>query len=170
MPLSHADVRKIFEILNDSDHLDFLEITVGDFMLRASKTAGVLHDGETTPATKSSPALRAIRSPRPAPKKAIEEAVGEVIRPTAEKLGDDMTAVRSPMAGIFYITPSPGEPPFVEEGGQVMAGDTVCLLEIMKLFNSVKAPIGGKIHKICAAHGKPVQHDQLLMIISHGGR
>jgi acetyl-CoA carboxylase biotin carboxyl carrier protein len=73
--------------------------------------------------------------------------------------------VRAPMVGTFYLRPSPDQPPFVAVGDVVQATDTVCLVEVMKMFNSVKAGVGGTIERILIDAGKTVQHDQILMLI-----
>jgi acetyl-CoA carboxylase biotin carboxyl carrier protein len=78
---------------------------------------------------------------------------------------EGMTAIRSPMLGTFYRTPAPDQPAFVREGDRVASNDTVCLVEVMKLFNTVTTPVAGRVHRILAEHGKLVQHDQILMLI-----
>ena len=66
------------------------------------------------------------------------------------------------MVGVFYRQPEPGSPPFVEVGDAVAAGQTLCLLEAMKLFNELKADAAGRITAIHAENGKPVEFGQLL--------
>ncbi len=73
------------------------------------------------------------------------------------------------MAGTFYATPSPDEPPFVSEGSIVTKGDTLCLVDVMKMFNAIAAPIAGRVHRITAAHGTPVATGDLLMILAPEG-
>ncbi|WP_143266540.1 acetyl-CoA carboxylase, partial [Paraburkholderia caledonica] len=74
-------------------------------------------------------------------------------------------AVRAPMVGTFYLRPSPDQPAFVAPGSVVQAGDTVCLVEVMKMFNSVQAHAAGTVERILISDGKPVQHDQIVMLI-----
>jgi acetyl-CoA carboxylase biotin carboxyl carrier protein len=69
------------------------------------------------------------------------------------------------MVGTFYRAPSPGAPPFVEEGGAVAAGQTLCILEAMKLMNEIKAELDGVVRKIHVANGEPVEFGQLLFEI-----
>jgi acetyl-CoA carboxylase biotin carboxyl carrier protein len=76
-----------------------------------------------------------------------------------------LVAVRSPMVGTFYLRPSPDQPPFVTVGATVQADDTVCLVEVMKMFNTVKADVAGTVERILVETGKPVQHDQIVMLI-----
>ncbi|MCF8142296.1 MAG: acetyl-CoA carboxylase biotin carboxyl carrier protein [Deltaproteobacteria bacterium] len=73
--------------------------------------------------------------------------------------------IRSPMLGTFYRAPKPGAPPFVEVGRWVSADDSVCIIEVMKLFNTVKANVRGRIAKICAENGQMVEYQQTLFLV-----
>ena len=70
------------------------------------------------------------------------------------------------MLGTFYRAQTPGAPPFVEVGQRVRADDTVCLIEVMKLFNSVKAGVDGVVMQILAENAKLVEYNEVLIIIS----
>jgi acetyl-CoA carboxylase biotin carboxyl carrier protein len=70
--------------------------------------------------------------------------------------------VESPMVGIFYRAPQPGAPPFVEVGDVVAAGQTLCMLEAMKLFNELKADLDARVRSIHADNGQPVEFGTLL--------
>ena len=76
-----------------------------------------------------------------------------------------MAAIRAPMLGTFYRAPAPGSPPFVEVGDNVKPEDTVCLIEVMKLFNTIRAGVAGKVVKIPVHNAATVQKDQILLII-----
>ena len=75
---------------------------------------------------------------------------------------DETIRVESPMVGTFYRAPSPGEPPFVEEGDAVVPGQTLCILEAMKLMNEVKADREALVRRICVENAEPVEYGQLL--------
>ncbi len=77
--------------------------------------------------------------------------------------------VRSPLVGTFYRTPSPGAPPYVEEGDEVEEGQTLCIVEVMKLFNEIPSPVSGKIKRILVEHAEGVEYDQVLMEIEPRG-
>jgi acetyl-CoA carboxylase biotin carboxyl carrier protein len=77
-----------------------------------------------------------------------------------------MVTVDAPMLGTFYRSPAPGEKPFVEEGQHVCADDTVCLIEVMKLFNSIRAGVDGQVAKILPENGSLVEFEQPLMFIA----
>jgi acetyl-CoA carboxylase biotin carboxyl carrier protein len=78
---------------------------------------------------------------------------------------DDLLAITSPMVGTFYRSPSPEAPPFVEIGAEIEPGKTVCIIEAMKLFNEIEAEVRGKVVKILAENGKPVEYGQKLMLV-----
>ena len=78
--------------------------------------------------------------------------------------GDSMT-LRSPMTGTFYCRPSPDEAPYVSEGEKVSSGDTLCLIEVMKLYTTIEATADGIVDSVLAEDGKLVEFDQPLFVI-----
>jgi len=100
-------------------------------------------------------------------------AAGPAAGPTvAAAAGDDtgeLVPVRAPMAGVFYRSSAPDSPPFVEEGDEVQEGETVGLVEAMKLYNDIEAPCSGRIVSVAAADGDRVTADQELMQIKPFG-
>ena len=155
MPLSHTDVRRILEILDDATHLESLDVTVGEFELHARKPGASSALVERAPQV-GRPAHQAEAPAGAAPAEAPEALV---------EVPEGLIAVRAPMVGSFYLRPSPDQPPFVAVGSTVQADDTVCLVEVMKMFNTVKAEVAGTIERIVVENGKPVQHDQIVMLI-----
>lgn len=85
--------------------------------------------------------------------------------PTAEEQLPAGTQVKSPLVGTFYSSPSPDEPPFVLVGQQVKEGDTLCIIEAMKIMNEIKAPCDGKVIRIMAQPGDMVEYNQVLCVI-----
>ena len=69
------------------------------------------------------------------------------------------------MVGVFYRAPAPGEPPFVEVGQRVEKDQVLCILEVMKLMNSVPTPVNGTVSEILVANGDPVEFGQVIMVI-----
>ena len=157
MSLSHADVRRILEILDSAEHLESLDVTVGEFELHARKPGASSFAPQET---RQMPAARSVEQAQAATA-AAPAAATEVLQEVPEGL----VAVRAPMVGTFYLRPSPDQPAFVTVGGAVQAGDTVCLVEVMKMFNSVKAGVAGTVERILVDNGKPVQHDQIVLLI-----
>lgn len=74
-------------------------------------------------------------------------------------------AVRSPMVGTAYLSPSPGAAPFIQQGAQVTAGQTVLIVEAMKTMNEIKAPRAGTVTDILARDAEPVEYDEVLLVI-----
>ena len=86
----------------------------------------------------------------------------------APELGPNQRMVESPMVGTFYRSPSPGGPPFVEEGDAVHKGQPLCLIEAMKMMNEIEAETAGKIVRILCDNGQPVEYGQPMIVIEAG--
>ncbi|MDM0117143.1 acetyl-CoA carboxylase biotin carboxyl carrier protein [Variovorax sp. J22R133] len=162
MPLSHTDVRRILEILDSAEHLESLDVTVGEFELHARKPGASASSRERTAQAHAS---------RSTTVETVQAAVTDETNnaPAAAEVltevPEGLVAVRAPMVGTFYLRPSPDQPEFVTVGAAVQADDTVCLVEVMKMFNTVKADVTGTVERILVGNGKPVTHDQILMLI-----
>lgn len=116
-----------------------------------------------------------IKMKKPVGKAAVESAVVQVPVPAAaDTLSDSKQAeasdehvyrVKSPLVGVFYEAPSPGEEPFVRQGQHVDEGDVLCIIEAMKMMNDVKAPKAGTVRWIAVQNAETVGYDDLLMEI-----
>ena len=107
----------------------------------------------------AAPAAAPAPAPAPVPAAPAAEA------PAAAEDNSKYIEVRSPMIGTFYRSPSPDKPSFVEVGDTVKAGDPVCIIEAMKLFNEIESEVSGKIVKILVDDSSPVEYDQPLMLV-----
>ena len=85
--------------------------------------------------------------------------------PVAEALHEHASVVTSPMVGVVYRTSEPDAPPFVEVGDQVAVGQTLFLIEAMKVFNPIVAPRVGRVARILVSNGAPVEYDEPLLVI-----
>ena len=103
-------------------------------------------------------------SPAPAAQSAAPAASAEPETAPADDIPAG-TQVKSPLVGTFYSSPSPDEPPFVLAGQEVKEGDTLCIIEAMKVMNEIKAPCSGKVVRIMAQPGDMVEYNQVLCII-----
>ncbi len=157
MSLTHDDVQGILKMIDAAEHLDEIEIVQGSFRLHVVR--GARRDMQRAPATPPPTAA----TPAPAPE--IEIPTPEA-NPSSVAVPPGTVALRAPMLGTFYRAPAPGEKPFVEIGQQVQADDTVCLIEVMKLFNSIRAGVGGTIVKILPDNGSLVEADEPLIFIA----
>jgi acetyl-CoA carboxylase biotin carboxyl carrier protein len=85
--------------------------------------------------------------------------------PAAEEQSSNLVEIKSPMIGTFYRRPSPDKDVFVEIGDQIKAGDTVCVIEAMKLFNEIESEVQGKIVKVLVDDNSPIEYDQPLFLV-----
>lgn len=89
--------------------------------------------------------------------------------PAAEPANSNLVEIKSPMIGTFYLTANPDADPFVKEGDSIKVGQTVCIIEAMKLFNEIEAEISGKIVKVLVNNSTPVEYDQPLFLVDPAG-
>jgi len=87
----------------------------------------------------------------------------------ADSTPSNLVEIKSPMIGTFYLTSSPDSDPFVSVGDTIKTGETVCIIEAMKLFNEIEAEISGKIVKILVTNSTPVEYDQPLFLVDPAG-
>ena len=150
MPTTINDIKRILEIIEESPYEE-VDIQLDDLRVRASKSglsAPVVERGPTGPAPPANPAPPAASSA--APSAAIPEG---------------LAVIYAPMVGTVYRAPSPKDPPFCQVGDKVAAEDTVCLIEIMKLFNSIAAGVSGTVKEILVENGALVAYNQPLILI-----
>jgi acetyl-CoA carboxylase biotin carboxyl carrier protein len=110
------------------------------------------------------PAAAPVAIPAAAPAAAPAPAPAAAAPAAAEPKGNTIE-VRSPMIGTFYRSPAPDKPAFVEVGQTIKAGDTVCVIEAMKLFNEIEAEVSGTIVKVLVNDSTPVEYDQPLFLV-----
>ena len=88
-----------------------------------------------------------------------------VPRPSAEDPGKKTSDIKSPMIGTFYRSSSPDTPPFISVGDKVSKGQTVCIIEAMKLFNEIESEVSGTVVKVMVENATPVEYDQVLFVV-----
>ena len=147
MRIDPALVRELAELLTENE-LTEIEVEDGDRRVKVRR--------EPAPLVAAAPAAAAAPAPTPAAPSAAAEAAPEQISGESAK---------SPMVGTAFLSPQPGAKPFVEVGDAVKAGDTLLIVEAMKVMNPITAPEGGVVKKILIADGQPVEFDQPLVII-----
>ena len=86
-------------------------------------------------------------------------------KPAAPAVASNTTTIKSPMIGTFYRSPSPDKPVFVNIGDEIKAGQVLCIIEAMKLFNEIESEVSGRLVKVVADDSSPVEYDQPLFII-----
>ena len=138
-------VRELAELLNDTG-LSEIEVEDGDRKIKVARTINAF---AAAPVAIAAPAaVAAPAAPAEAPAPAVPA-----------------NALKSPMVGTAYLTPEPGAPAFVNVGDKVSAGDTLLIVEAMKVMNPITAPNGGTVKAIFVESGQPVEFDQPLMVI-----
>ena len=137
-------IKKLIEMLQDSD-LNEIEVHEGEESVRIAR--GNIQSIEGSP----SPKVRT--SPNP-PSEKIEVPVSE-----------SATVIKSPIVGTFYRKPAPDKEPFVQVGQKISKGDTVCIIEAMKMMNQVKSEFDGTVISIDIEDGEPVEFNQTLISI-----
>ncbi|KTD75559.1 acetyl-CoA carboxylase biotin carboxyl carrier protein [Legionella waltersii] len=152
-------IRKLIELLEETG-ISEIEIKEGEESLRLSRHSSVPMD--THPIHYVAPPTQHIAVPaaNPSSDQAHAPIDNKPVATTAQG-----HKIRSPMVGTMYTSPSPDSPPFVAVGQSVKAGDTLCIIEAMKMFNEIEADRTGKIVEILVNNGDPVEYDQALFII-----
>ncbi len=152
-------VRELAELL-DSSNLTEIEVKDGDRVIRVSRTAAAVTMTAAAPAHAPGPALPPGGWPAPPPAAAaLPPAAG------SDDVRSHPGTVKSPIVGTAYLTPEPDAAPFISEGATVKAGDTLLIVEAMKVMNPITAPRGGVIKAILVKSEQPVEYDQPLVVI-----
>jgi acetyl-CoA carboxylase biotin carboxyl carrier protein len=172
--IQQEDVLLILKLLDESA-FDELHVEIEDFKLWASKHGRGISPDEAafegkrpTPAPPSGQASPAGQGQSvPATKSTGPKGEAQLPKHAMEQsaLRKGLIPITAPMLGTFYRTPKPGAPPYVEVGSMVNEEDPVCIIEVMKLFNTVKAGVRGRIVEICAEQGQMVEFQQTLFLI-----
>ena len=149
-------VKKLIELLEESQVAE-IEIHEGEESVRISRVA---------PQAVAAPQMMMPPMAYPAAAPAAATAPAPEAAPAAETSMPEGHHVTSPMVGTFYEAPSPGAKAFVEVGQQVNAGDTLCIIEAMKMLNQIEADKSGVISARLVDNGQPVEFGQALFVIS----
>jgi acetyl-CoA carboxylase biotin carboxyl carrier protein len=144
-------VKKLIELLEESG-ISELEIKEGEESVRISRHPDreAMHYAPVAVA----PEIPVPQNPGPAP------------QPAPAPEGPDGSKVVSPMVGTYYESPSPNAEPFVKVGDEVQIGETLCIIEAMKMMNQIEAEVGGRIAAIQVVNGEPVEFGQVLFVIT----
>ena len=151
MQLDHEQLHRLLEALGESDIQEF-RLEGDDFRLEIRRNL----PGQAVMA----PVMAAPVAAAPAPVAPAEPASAP---PASTATRSDLLEVTAPMVGTFYRAPAPGEPSFVEVGSRINVGQTVCILEAMKLMNELESEVGGEVVEILVDNGTPVEFGQVLM-------
>ena len=156
MQLDHDQLHRLLEVLSDSDIQEF-RLEGDDFRLEVRRNLPAV-------AVAAAPV-----APAPAALEVSHQAAAPSTPPPAVPASrSDLVDITAPMVGTFYRAPAPGEAPFVEVGTRIGVGQTVCILEAMKLMNELEAEAAGEVVEILVDNGTPVEFGQVLMRVKPG--
>jgi acetyl-CoA carboxylase biotin carboxyl carrier protein len=149
--IDYEEITKLVSFLEEK-HLTHFELEVEGFKIKISRALPQV----PAPAKVSSPAPAS----QPEPARPATQA-----SPAAAEAADEFHYITSPMVGTFYRAPDPASPPFVEIGEEVKKGQTLCIIEAMKLMNEIESDVDGVVAEIYVENGKPVEFGQRLFSI-----
>ena len=161
MALSAGDV---IEILRTLDRLGYRRFRYEQDGARLEVDAMAGGEDEAASTAEIAGTAEVATVEEPVPSSVPAEAPSAAVPPR-----EGLVGVECPMTGAFYRAPAPDAPPFVEVGGRVSADDTVCIVDVMKLFNSIPAGVAGTVVEICAENEARVEAGQPLMWIDPAG-
>jgi acetyl-CoA carboxylase biotin carboxyl carrier protein len=166
MSLTAKDVAEIIRLLEQSS-FDELELESGDIKLSLRRGEGGVAAAPSTASRSPSPVARGrIEAPQPSP----PPPAGEVAQSAGGGKSDDGAVdVPSPLLGIFYRAPKPGEAAFIELGAKVEEDTVIGIIEVMKLMNSVRAGVKGEVVEILAANAGLVEYGETLIRVRPAG-
>ena len=158
MELTEDDVLHILKLIDESK-FDYFQLEVGELKITVSK-------GEPIPVTSTSQNTSVAPAPGAAAAKPAATAAAPTTQATkAVAIPEGMLPITAPLLGTFYVAPEPGAPPFVKVGQQITEDTTVGLIEVMKVFNSVRATVAGTVVEVVAQNGQFVEFGQTLFIV-----
>jgi acetyl-CoA carboxylase biotin carboxyl carrier protein len=141
----------------DESSLDSVEIERGGTRVRLSKTAPPSPVPSFLPVPQAAPVAAA---GSPAPHAGAAAAPSE--QPRSAPASSNLIEIKSPMVGTFFRAPAPDAPPYVDTGSRVKKGDTLCIIEAMKLMNELECEVAGTIAEVCVENAEPVEYGQVL--------
>lgn len=152
-------IRKLIELLEETG-ISEIEIKEGEESLRLSRHSSIMADASQVRYVSAQAAPAVAHHPQK-----TAPTLSEPERAPSDDPTSPGHTIRSPMVGTLYSSPSPDSPAFVTVGQSVKAGDVLCIVEAMKMFNEIEADRSGKITAILVSNGEPVEYDQPLFIL-----
>ena len=162
--MEYKQIQELIKTINKSS-ISELSIEDGDFKITIKQefSSGSVQYAPM-PMMPAMPMQQAAPAPQPAMQEAAPVASGKPAAPAESNSGNFIT-IKSPMIGTFYRSPSPDKPVFVNVGDEIKAGQVLCIIEAMKLFNEIESEVSGRIVKMLADDSSPVEYDQPLFLV-----
>ncbi len=164
--LSYDDLLQIVELIKSAEAFSEFHLKIGDVELDLRKSRPGAPSASAAPPPAAVEAVRVEKPARPA--NDIPEPAPYVPAPALD-IPARSVVIKSPMVGTFYRSPEPGARPFVEVGQQVSPETTVCIIEVMKLMNSLPAGSAGRVTHVLVNDAQPVEMGQALIVIDPKG-
>ena len=162
------EVRELKTLLGLMRDYELVELEIEDKKGKVRLVRAAAAAGDTASATPIAPVARVIQAP-------VVRTAATPVAPfngrgvaAAPELSENQKLIASPMVGTFYRASAPDADPFVEEGGSVRKGQTLCIIEAMKMMNEIEADASGRVVRILCESGQPVEYGQPLMVIEAG--
>lgn len=153
-------IKKLIDLLEESN-LAEIEIKEGEESVRLARVPSGSYAAAPAPA----PMAHHVEAPRAAAPSAPAALSADAVGKSTKDIPDGHT-VRSPMVGTYYESPAPDKPAFVKVGQQVKAGETLGIIEAMKMFNPIEADVSGTVRAILVENGQPIEFDEPMFVIS----
>jgi acetyl-CoA carboxylase biotin carboxyl carrier protein len=165
MELSEDDVLQILKLIDESK-FDYFQLEVGELKITVSK-------GEPIPVNAAPHSAAVPHAPNRSPAPAAHSTAAptsnvapvQIPKVEAKTIPEGLVPITAPLLGTFYVAPEPGAPPFVQIGAKITEDTTVGLIEVMKVFNSVRANVKGTLMEVVAQNGQFVEYGQPLFLV-----
>jgi acetyl-CoA carboxylase biotin carboxyl carrier protein len=163
--------KEIQELVKMVVRLELAELKLrdGDFEIAVRTKEYSKTKTGTAPVTPPVISMAPVAPAAPAETPTPEAVPAPAAEKAAKESSNGMMEVKSPIVGTFYRSPAPDKPPFVKVGDVINAGDVVCIVEAMKLFNEIESEVSGKIVKVLVEDATPVEYDQALFLVDPKG-
>jgi acetyl-CoA carboxylase biotin carboxyl carrier protein len=158
--IEFKDVKRLVDLLSESPEVGSIELK------------GFFGTGVVITRTGAQPQQVMMASPAPARAEAPAHGQGHVAPPEAPRPAAPIASlkeIKSPMVGTYYASPEPGADPYLKVGARVSPGQTVCIIEAMKIMNEIEAEFGGVIREVCVEDAQPVEFGQVLFRVDPNG-
>jgi acetyl-CoA carboxylase biotin carboxyl carrier protein len=161
--MEYKQIQELIKAINKSN-ISELSIEEGDFKITIRQAQTITE----TQVVAYQPQMQQVAIPQPVAQPqaiAAAPAAPAAEKPAAAAEAANTVTVKSPMIGTFYRSPSPDKPSFVNVGDEIKAGEVVCIIEAMKLFNEIESEVSGRIVKVLVDDASPVEYDQPLFLV-----
>jgi acetyl-CoA carboxylase biotin carboxyl carrier protein len=163
MELTEDDVLHILKLIDESK-FDYFQLEVGELKITVSKGDPIpLASTARSAPVSQSPNAAAVEAPKAT--SAAQAAQSAASNIAAKAAAEGLLPITAPLLGTFYVAPEPGAPPFVQVGTTITEDTTVGLIEVMKVFNSVRANVKGTVTQVVAQNGQFVEYGQTLFLV-----